>query len=219
MLNKRERIVDYSSSSSNSPTRDKVVKKKKVISYDNLPISNPIKKLTEYLENEEKFSKLKSELEEKDTILNKKYNTININSVRGDLKLNLPEATFSSKSSKRGKNPFYYNVMEEIYKEQIIKEKKKEEEEEENPENPNSQFQEGEMEMVHDIKDSNIRVKEISQKDQVQFNEREYLARKEKRDQLLNIRANLNPTSMELKKNHINAMAFKQLEKEALGPI
>lgn len=229
MLGKRTRIVDYSSSSSNSPDKagDRVQKKKKIISYSNLPISNPVKELTQYLENEEKFKELKSELKENESTFNKKYSTIKVNSVRGDIQLNLPEATFTSKSRRRSKKPFYYNVMEEIYQDEIEKEKAKGEEAKKSengvPGNGASMDQ-SEISMVNGtrrkgIEGSNINFREVDQREQVQFNQAEYLARKQKRDQLLNMRANLNPTNTELKKNQLNAMAFKQLENEALKQI
>lgn len=227
MLGKRKQLIDYSSSSgSSSPDRirDKVTKKK-VISYNNLPISNPVKELNKYLQNEEKFKKLKSELLEKDSMVNKTYNTININSVRGDIKLNLPEATFTSKSRRKRRKPFYYNVMEEIYEDEIKKEKDKGKEVKKEKEVEDSGMMEtSELELIqgtakNGIQGNRINFREVDQSKQVQFDEREYLARKLKRDKLLNMRANLNPTDGELKKNQLNAMAFRQLENEALGNI
>lgn len=227
MLKKRSLIVDYSSSSSNSPSRqskirDKVIKKKKTISYSNLPISNPVKELTQYLENEEKFKTLKSELNENEATFNKKYSTISVNSVRGDIKLNLPEATFTSKSRRKSRKPYYYNVMEEIYKEEIDKEKVKGEKAKNETLGPGASMDQTEMSMVNGggrkgIAESRINFREVDQREQVQFNQSEYLSRKLKRDKLLNMRTNLNPTSTEMKKNQLNAMAFKQLENEALN--
>ena len=226
MLKKRP-LVDYgdnssSSSSSSTPSSPKKTtnppkKQLKIISYNSLPVTNPLKKLQNFLEDETLYKQLKAEMSEADKTLNKKYRKIEVNSVRGQKVLHLPEASFSRRKATRARNPYYYNVMEEIYSAEIEKQQKQKSKPQPAGGEGKAEMMENELAMVQGNRKNLNRVgqmvvKEIRQSEQVQFDERAYLERKKKIDSLLGQRRNLEPG----KGGGLTAMAYKQIEKDVL---
>ena len=189
-------------------------RKKKMIQYSLLPLqSNPLHNLNNFLEKDSNLQTLKQERDQKDKLLHKKYNKIQFDSVKGNKTLHLPEAAFSV-NRRKTREPFYYRMMKDIYKEDIDK-KVKEKEDKEAESNIRQHLTEAEKKALDEEKEvEGVKYKEISQANQVQFDERRYLAMKAKRDLLLSQRVNLNPSKQEMGNNQLNAMAYQQIENE-----
>jgi len=225
MIGKRS-LVEYEQSDEDEQPETQAFfeeddKPRKQLKYNDLLASNPIKEVNDLFNDDTKLEELRQEIkaiESKESGNSMGRREISVHSVTGNKVFSLPETNFSKTHSKR--NPFYYKMMTEIYEDEIKQKIRGTSSPRKNIEDTGLESNEAELLAKGGRRiNSQISVKEISQANQVSFDEKAYLeqmlAKKEKMQRTLKVSDTQFTSSSD---QVLHSMASKQIEQDlAIG--